>query len=219
MAAAAAFAVLVAGIGTWIAVSEPGDPVANPLAVSEEYIDTFNAGDADGVLALITPDAQLSEFYVDMSDAVSPIEREFFEQQLAWEIAQGTVFVSPECLVTAEAPDGPSTVVCEFGWNPIVEQTIGASPIPTILTLGIDADKIVSLYFEYPPEFSQGAFDRWMDNNHPEVADQISYGEWDSVADAEQNGLLRAQYAQEFVDFVAANNCVFNANFSTIICP
>jgi hypothetical protein len=54
------------------------------LAVSGAYIDAFNTGDADAVLALFTSNVALSEEYTGMSDSFEAMDSAFFEQQLAW---------------------------------------------------------------------------------------------------------------------------------------
>ena len=48
------------------------------LAVSGDFIEAFNRGDADAVLALLTPDVALSETYSPgLSDSFEAIDRAF----------------------------------------------------------------------------------------------------------------------------------------------
>ena len=202
VAAVAAVVVLVAGFGTWIAIDDSPDPVADPAAISRAWIDAFNDGDTERALGLLTPDASLSEFYTGMSSEFDIIDPAFHEQQLAWETAQGSTLVGPECLVTGDAPEAGTMVVCEFGWHPIVEQAIGDTPIPTVLTLVVTEDGIHSMAFEYPPEFQPAGFEQWLRINHAEDVQKVTYGDWSSVAEAREGGLLRAQYAQEWAAFL-----------------
>ena len=85
------------------------------LAISDDYIDAFNSGDADAVLGLFTSNVALSEKYTGMTDW-GPIDRAFFDQHLAWSTAQGTTFTSPECAVTEEGDGAEVTVSCVFWW-------------------------------------------------------------------------------------------------------
>ena len=56
----------------------PALTVDEALAVSDAYIEAFNTGDTDAVLALFTPDVALSEKYTGMSDSFDAIDRGFF---------------------------------------------------------------------------------------------------------------------------------------------
>ena len=52
-------------------------------------------------------------------------------------------------------------------------------------------------------------FDRWLTEHHPEVFDSIGFGNWNSIEEAEQNGLLTAQYAAEWAAYLDTNNCTY----------
>ncbi len=106
------------------------------LAISDAYIEAFNTGDADAVLALFTDDVALSDKYSALSDfgngdPFEAMDRAFFEQELAWNTAQGTTFVSPECAVTEDGATAAVTVSCEFGWLDAAEKAVDAPPVPT----------------------------------------------------------------------------------------
>ena len=49
-----------------------------------------------------------------------------------------------------------------------------------------------------PPELGVASFDRWVLNNHSDDSEGVEYGDWDSVADAEQGGTLQAQHVAEW---------------------
>ena len=104
------------------------------LAVSGDFIEEFNSGAADAVLAALTPDLALSEKYTGSSDSFEAIDRAFFEQHLAWSTAQGTTFTSPECAVTDDSSGTTVNVSCEFGWLYAPEKAAGAPPVPTTLS-------------------------------------------------------------------------------------
>lgn len=217
VAAAVAVVVVLVGLGSLVVIDQE-DPAAQALGVGEDFIAAFNAGDADAVLALLPDDAVLTDNYIGMSDGFEPLDREFFEMWMAWETAQGSVFSSPECLVAGEGSGGPVTVSCEFGWHPIAEQAVGAPPIPTTLTLVVTSGTVGELAFEFPPEFGIGDLETWLESNHPEDVQLVLFGEWNSVAEAEQGGILRAQYVEEWLAFMEAQNCTFRPEIKRMVC-
>ncbi len=187
----------------------PALTVDEALAVSSDYIDAFNSGDADAVLGLFTSNVALSEWYIGMTFSFEAIDRGFFEQALAWSIAQGSTFVSPECAVIEEGAAAAVTVSCEFGWLDAAEKAVGAPPVPTVLTMVVTPDGISQAAFEYPPEFGLDSFDRWVGDNHSDNSEFVEFRDWDSVADAEQGGTLRALYVAEWAAFLEANDCTY----------
>jgi ketosteroid isomerase-like protein len=176
------------------------------LAVSGDFIDAFNGGDADAVLALFTSNVALSEKYTGTSDSFEAIDRAFFEQHLAWSTAQGTTFTFPECAVTEDGAGAEVSVSCEFGWLYAAEKAAGDPPVPTALTLVVTPDGISQAAFEYPPEFGVVRFDNWLFLNHREDSQGVEFGDWNSVAEAEQGGTLRAQYVAEWAASLEANS-------------
>ena len=180
--------------------------VDEALAVSDAYIGAFNTGDTDAVLALLIPDVALSEKYTGMSASFEAMDRGSFEQHLAWSAAQGTTFTSPECAVTEEGTGTAVTVVCEFGWLYAAERAGGEPPVPTVLTMVVTGDGISQAAFEYPPDFGSDLFDRWLYATHSDDLEGVEFGDWESVAEAEAGGILRAQYVDEWVASLEANN-------------
>ena len=204
---------LVATLVTWLLIltacgSSDDDAFTRDeaLAVSSDFIEAINSGDADAALAALTPDVALSEKYTGMTPGVEAMEPAFFEQHLAWSTAQGTTFTSPECVTTDDSSGTSVNVSCEFGWLYAVEKAGGALPVPTTLDLVVTADGISQLKFEYPPEFGVDAFDIWLSLNHKEDSQGVEYGDWNSVAEAEKGGTLRAQYAAEWAAEPDANS-------------
>jgi hypothetical protein len=176
------------------------------LAVSDDFIEEFNSGDADAVLAVLTPDVALSEKYTGITPGFEAIDRASFEQHLAWSTAQGTTFTSPECAVTDDSSGASMNVSCEFGWLYAAEKVAGAPPVPTALSLVVTPDGISQLAFEYPPIFGVVSFDNWLDLNHEGDSQGVEVGDWNSVAEAQQGGTLRAQYVAEWAAELEANN-------------
>ena len=183
------------------------------LAVSGDYIDAFNSGDADAVLALFTSNVALSEKYTALSDfgngdPFEAMDRAFFEQELAWNTAQGTTFVSPECAVIEEGAAAAVTVSCEFGFLPAELKAADAPPIPAVITMVVTPDGISELASEVAVLDASGVvqFDNWLFLNHREDSQGVEFGDWNSVAEAEQGGTLRAQYVAEWVAFLEADS-------------
>lgn len=206
---AAAAVIVIAGI--FLAIesgSDDGAPVITdevpeettrtPQEIAAAFINAWTSGDADGVLATLTSDVALSEKYTGMSSSFEPLDRGFFEQHLAWSTAQGTTFVSPECLVTDDSSAAAVKMSCEFGWLYVAEKAAGAPPVPTTLALVVSAGAISELAFEYPPVFGVESFNNWLFLNHREDSQGVEFGDWNSVAEAQQGGTLRAQYVEEW---------------------
>ena len=179
------------------------------LAISDAYIESFNSGDADAVLGLFTSNVALSEKYTGMSVSFEPMDRASFEQQLAWNLGQGSTFVSPECAVIEDGVAAEVTVSCEFGWLDAAEKAVDAPPVPTVLTMVVTPDGISQAAFEYVPDFGLGSFDRWVGVNHSDNSEFVEFRDWDSVADAEQSGILRAQYVADWAAYLEANDCTY----------
>jgi len=179
---------------------------ATPQEVAAGYIEAFNRGDADAVLASLTPDVALSEKYTGMSPSFEPIDPVDFEQHLAWSIAQGTTFTSPECAVTDDSSGASVNVLCEYGWLDAAERAAGDPPVPTELSLVVTPDGISQLAFEYPPGFGVESFGNWLLLNHKEDLQGVEFGDWNSVAEAQQGGALRAQYVAEWAAELEASS-------------
>ncbi len=183
------------------------------LAVAEAYLAAFNAGDRDAVMGSFTADVRISDNFGiwTVTD---------WEMALAWDIAQGSILTAADCTVGEASSPGAVTVTCESGSHNAPSQAIGAPPVPTRLTFLVVPEGIRELHEIYGvPEFTHSAtpFVRWVLDSHPEDVDQVGFGKWNSVEEAEQNGLLFAQYAEEWAAFLDASGCVYpDACFRTI---
>ena len=49
-----------------------------------------------------------------------------------------------------------------------------------------------------------------MMTHHPDIAESVAFGNWSSIQEAEQNGILTAQYATEWAVYLAANDCGYD---------
>lgn len=141
-----------------------------------------------------------------MSLSFEAIDRAFFEQQVAWSTAQGTTFTSPECAVADDSSGTRLNVSCESGWLNAMEKAAGVPPVPTTLDVVVTPDGISQLAFEYPPDFGVARFLNWPFLNHKEDSQDVEFGDWNSVSEAQQGGTLLAQYATEWAAEVEANS-------------
>jgi len=209
--------VIVVGVGIGIVLLTGGDEgsdvagvpaltTAEALVVNDAFFEAFNTGDDDAVLALFTPDVTIDNSYVGRWALAD------WEMSLAWETAQGTSLTSPDCVVAEELPGETVTVTCETGTHTAAGQALGAPPVPTTTTIVVTPDGIRQLELVYgDPNHDTYLlpFDNWVLDNHPEDADKVGAFDWTSVEEAEQNGLLTAQYAQEWAAFLDAKGCVY----------
>ena len=215
VATAAAALVLVIGLA-WILIAQtnnevaPAAPTSQPftvddaLAVKDAYITASNAGDADAVLALFEPDSRI---------AVGTLTRDLvtFERYLVWSIAQGTTITASDC--TASELEDAVRLLCESTRHQHLAVAVGA-PAPDgtlILTISADGIRTLSENNDFR-DFNvvNAPFDRWLAENHPEDFDtRIPFGTWGSVAEAEQGGILRARYADEWAAYLDANGCTY----------
>ena len=184
------------------------------LAVVEAFLAAFNAGDADVEIGLFIPEASISDNFGNDWVVAG------WEMALAWDIAQGTILTPADCTVAdVSSPDGV-TVTCESGTFNAPAQAIGAVPVPTTLTFLVGSEGIRELEFFYgEPDFTiiTAPLLRWVSRSYPEDIDKVGFGIWDSVEEAEQNGLLFAQYAEEWAAFLDASGCVYpNICFRTL---
>ena len=203
--AAAVVTVLIGTAAFLISQTDDFGP-DSALASSFDFIDAFNAGDVDALLGTLSPDVALSESYSPGTGDFEVVDPVFFEQHMVWATAQGSTLTTPECVLAEESATSTEVgVVCEFGWLYAPEKAGGLTPIPTVLTMVVTREGISEAAFEYPPRFGSNAFNGWVLENYPDDRQRIEYGAWNSVAEAEQYGLLRGQYAEEWSHYLEAS--------------
>jgi len=195
--------------------------------VANSFFPFFNAGDVDGVMALLTSDVVISD----------NLEREWdlgeWEQYLTWEAAQEATLGQRKCQILEEASDEDEvTVICVTETIDGVTRATDSYPVGITIIMTVTSEGISGLSFRYDrsdPDLTVvfGQFEDWMDVQFPEDPHAADYGNWTSPDEAEQNGLLRVQRIDEwvsfatgvveqtFVDFNTGDLDVFLANFST----
>ena len=160
----------------------------------------------EAVLTLFEPDAIFSvSFFGEQT-------RTEWEQALAWEVAQGTVLSPPDCTVTMETAESVF-VSCIHGQLDALTQAVDGPPVPIDPRLIITPDDIGNSEFSFgQPDFNTvgDPFDEWILENHPEDAEKLEFGNWTSIEEAEENGILTAQYAQEWGAYLEVNGYTYN---------
>jgi hypothetical protein len=179
-------------------VAQPADmeAVSIDLALSaaSAYFAAFNNGDADALMALLPAEATLSD------SIAGDVTRESWERRLAWNIAQGTRFATPDCTVPVAGDSASGTVVrCESATLNAQIQAVGAHPVPTTIVLSVTPNGIQEVREEYgQPDFllASEPFEQWLERTHPADAGRIGFGVWESIAEARENGRRTAEYAR-----------------------
>lgn len=179
--------------------------VHQALAAAKAYFAAFNDGDADAVTALLAGTAEFSDSF---SGSVS---RGAWEERMAWNFAQGTTLAPPSCyaLPNADLEQG-TDIACESATANAQIHAVGARPVPTLVRFSISPYGISEVREEYGrPDFLEAVapFREWVESKHPDVAEEIGFRRWDSLADAQQNGELTREYSRLWAAWLEAN-CV-----------
>lgn len=188
--------------------SVPVFGAADALAVADAYFTAYNEGDVEAVKRLFATDA---EFATNLG----PQDRAEWEQVLAWNAAQGTVLARRDCRVDDEDSGISVALYCPHDNLDAVVQAVGADPVPINLTLIVTPDGIEEWTFLFgDPDFNVVGrpFAVWLANNHPDVveAGTVGFGNWASTDEAEQNGMLTAEYAAEWAAYLIENDCPYS---------
>lgn len=197
LGAAAALAVVAgAAIVVWLATAT-GENVATPetpLEIAEAFIEARDEYDIDTTLALLAPDAVIS----DVTDNVEGY-RGHFER---FEIVGQRTYLE-ECTVQSEGP--PSRVECTYTHEGDWSRALGAGPYDgSYFVFTIESGRItrVTNFFDttaFSPEVWE-VFAAWVADNHPDDVLRL-------YQDSSQSGLLTTpealdllrQFTEEFV--------------------
>ena len=190
---------------TTTTAAEPLFTVDDALSVADAYFEAYNAGDVEAVLGLFEPDATFSDSFGSQT-------RTDWEQLVVWNAAQGTTLSPPDCTVTEEVPGLSMTLSCSHFNHDALVQALDGAPVPITLTLTVTPDGISQWrsIFGFPTfNIFASPFRGWMKENHPEDEFAVGFGNWTSVKEAEQNGILTAHYADEWATYLEANGCTY----------
>ncbi len=92
-------------------------------------------------------------------------------------------------------------------------QAVDGPHVTINLTLTVAPDGIsdwVSTFTQ--PDFNTVdiPFNSWMTVNHPEDLEAVGFGNWTTVDEAEENGILTARYAAEWATYLNDNGCGYS---------
>lgn len=182
----------------------PAITVDEALAVNDAYFAGYEAGDVEAAMALFTPDARFT--------GVGPTTHEKLRQNLAYKVAEGTVFTARECSVFAESAASVS-LQCRYGQHVYLAQAVNGPVVPITMTMVVTSAGVTQLAeILGDPDFFvvSRPFDRWMAAHHPELASAVGFGNWSSVEEARERGVLVAQYADLWASYLEENGCIFD---------
>jgi hypothetical protein len=172
------------------------------LAVKDSFFVAFNAGDPTAVMGLFTANAEFGD------DG-----RQWFEELLAWNAAQGTRYTPSDCKAEPDTDSVGVAVSCPFITHDALSIESGGPPVPFVMNMLITPDGIASYRDRFGrPDFNTVGlpFDRWMEQHHPDAAESVEFAAWESIEDAAANGTLLAEYAAEWGRYLEANGCAYN---------
>jgi hypothetical protein len=144
-----------------------------------------------------------------------PITRTDFEELLMWNVAQGTRYTPSDCSAVAVDSSDATVVSCPFKTHDVLTLAVGAPPVPFTVSMEITPAGIAEYRDSFgQPDFNTVSvpFERWMKEHHPEDAEATSFGSWNSIEEATANGVLRAEYAELWAEYLDTNDCRFQDN-------
>ena len=180
---------------------------AEALNTADAFYLAYNAGEPDEVLKLFTLDATLGSNFGESVDI------EVFAMDIVWDAAQGTQLTSEECTVTQSEAAQLLNVECVGETRDALSKALDASGVRTRVSIVVTPDGITQLDYRYgQPDFTSkgNPFVAWMEAHNPNDAEAAGFGNWTTVDEARQFGLLRAQYAKEWATHLVTNGCVYN---------
>lgn len=178
------------------------------LDVKDSFFVAFNAADPAAVMGLFTVDAQYGGNF-------GPMELRDFEELLAWNTAQGTRYTPSDCTATADTASSAVVVSCPFVTHDAPSISSGGPPVPFTMSMVITPEGIASYQDQFGnPDFNVVGepFARWMEQHHPEDAELVAFGSWNTIEEAGTNGALVFHYATEWGKYLEANNCGYSDN-------
>lgn len=168
-----------------------------------EYIEAFNDGDADAVLAHFASEDGTYAFRTDPSNTpFAGTGYEALTKLVAWSVATRTQLLEPKCMVAEATPRG-TVVDCIYLVEDITRHTRGYLPLPGALFATVDAEGAFVDYEQFTMLRSGAAFSEyldWLATAHPDDVEVIARIEWETVEEAIESGEARLQHLDEWSD-------------------
>ena len=183
---------------------------AEALATANSVFVGLNNGDVDGVIAEFLPDAKI-EYRHPFYGSQGRMTIADLNKTLTWWAAAGTATTDPDCAVTDGSDGSAVTVVCRYGTHHAPDKAVGAPPIPTLTTMVITPAGVLEWIQESDSTAGVGAaFGSWLFAHHRETLEALD--ESSSLEVIREQGLLCAQYAQEWAEFLETRNCSYGTD-------
>ena len=103
-------------------------------------------------------------------------------------------------------------MVCETGNLDTPSIAFGGPAVPVVMTIIVNVDGIERIDYRYgQPDFRHvtDPFEIWVRQHHPADSANVGHSNWDSTEGARQNGLLTAESATEWADYLENDGCLF----------
>lgn len=170
---------------------------ARAVAVVDRVYEAYERGDIEAIAALLA-----------QADVTGYTSIEGF----AWDLAQGTQVSDRSCDVSSEAT--AINVTCSMEYQTALGRAAGAAPIELIATATVSSQDEITFFNErlsVPDEVESltDSFEDWVSTTHPEDAELVRFGRWESVGEARRGGELRSRYVAEYAQYLAENGCTF----------
>jgi hypothetical protein len=231
-AAAAVVAIVIASIAVIVATSGDGDdmvPATVPITTPEtlppaeptegaqsavaDLVATYNTGDTDAVLALMSDDVIMTKNYGGggPNPDDEPEGRDGIELDFAWNNAQGEQWTELVCERADE--QRPAGTMLECTWDTLDAVVLAADQpvIPTRALIVVVDDVIAELHLGYSyPDFAATArnYNSWMESRHPAEADIAGCCSGSTREESVERGKARAEWAERWAAFRDTYGCV-----------
>ena len=198
------------------APAPPADEIATTVravAVVDEFVRAFNAGDLDGTLALLDPEVIGTRVFG--SAVADPVDDELddrmsIEIRIANGLGSGTELSVHDCVETDRGtrPDATS-LVCRWEERTGVVQAIGGEPIPAEAVVSVTDGALAEIHLGVgsPNFLTLGRpFSNWLDRYHPEVAAALDVAPSDRDTSFDL-GVTEVEWAHRWAEFLDTYEC------------
>lgn len=189
------------------------DPVEGAQSAIVDLLATYNTGDTDAVLDLLSDDVIMTQTYdggrpsPDDGDAEA---RDMVELRFAWNNAQGEQWTEPTCALADEQRPAGTTLECTWDTLDAPVLAVDGVPIPTRALVVVDDGAVAELHLGYSnPDFATlgKLLNAWLETNHPVDAALALDWPGETREDATARGEARAEWSEQWAAWRDAYGC------------
>jgi hypothetical protein len=173
-----------------------------------EYIEAYNQGDVEAVLAYMAAEEGTYAFRTDPPDTLFALTGyDDVTNLVAWQVASETQLLAPHCMVVGATPRG-KVVDCTYLVEDAVRHTRGYTPLPGTLLVTVDPDGAFVDYESLVMLRSGSAFGEyldWLAAAHPDDVEIAARIEWETREEAIESGRARIKYLDEWSAALASS--------------